>query len=442
MNSIQFLNAILKHSWLIDQDFASAHGAIISSFLNHNTEFSIDASITRFPFTIQPGQIAASYYNSDDRFNNAPEKSVAVIPIKGVLMKDDMRCGPNGTATIGQYVQEADRNPNIAAIVLKIDSPGGTVDGTEALANIINSVKKPVVAFVDGLMASAAFWIGSAAQEIICSTDTDTIGSVGVVSRFADWQPVWEAKGVKFHTIAASTSPYKNKISDELREGNYENYIKDVLDPLDEKFMGVIKNRFPKCEDQHLTGAVFYSRDVMGVFVDSMGTIEHAIARAYALSEQENSISNSNLNTRSMLQFTKLNAVLGIESLESVDESVSLNEGQLLLIETALDQNDQAVANAKTETETERDQSNTLLVAAENNLTNAVAAFDAIDPSVASAEGPTAKAEAIRTLLAARPGVAVAGILDNLDSTSQEPVDADWETINNLPHNKDVDNNS
>jgi len=118
-------------------------------------------------------------------------------------MKEDMVCGPAGTATLGRIIQQADNNPNISAIVLHIDSPGGTVDGTEALANIIRNTNKPVVAFADGLMASAALWIGSAANEIIASTDTDEIGSVGVIMRFADWQPHWEKPALTRQQVSA-----------------------------------------------------------------------------------------------------------------------------------------------------------------------------------------------------------------------------------------------
>ena len=298
-------------------------------------------------------------------------------------MKEDMVCGPAGTATLARIIQQADNNPNISAIVLHIDSPGGTVDGTEALANIIRNTDKPVVAFADGLMASAAFWIGSAANEIIASTDTDEIGSVGVIMRFADWQPHWEKKGVKFHTIAASTSPEKNKAFDELREGNYDAYVKEVLDPIDKKFMDVIKERFPDCEDKHLTGKVFFARDVMDVFVNSIGTLNDAIARAYQLSNPEEENTNHNIkNRRSMKQFVKLNAVLGLDALESADESVSMNEEQLELLESALLQNDQAVADARTEAETQRDVTNAELATTKTTLANALAAFDAIDPTL------------------------------------------------------------
>ena len=443
MHSIQFLSAILKGNWLIEPNFAFAQGSLIASFINRQTEFTPEILNPLTAFAVDAKDINGAKYSNNEGFKGAPQNSVAVISVKGVLMKGDMVCGPAGTATLGRIIQQADNNPNISSIVLHIDSPGGTVDGTEALANIIRNANKPVVAFVDGLMASAALWIGSAANEIIASTDTDEIGSVGVIMRFADWQPHWEKKGVKFHTVAASTSPEKNKAFDELREGNYDDYIKDVLDPIDKKFMDIIKERFPNCENKHLTGKVFFARDVMDVFVNSIGTLGNAVTRAYQLSNPEEENSNHNLkNRRSMKQFAKLNAVLELDALESVDEAVSMNEEQLELVESALLQNDQAVANARTEAETQRDAANASLVTANTSLANAVAAFDAIDPTIAAAESPEAKAEAVRTLLAAKPGVKIEGNLEITDPAAKTSTETDWEAINNLPHNIEVDENS
>lgn len=443
MHAIQFLSAILNGNWLIEPNFAFAQGPLIASFINRQTEFAPEILHPLTAFAVDAKDINGTKYSSNEGFNGAPQNSVVVISVKGVLMKEDMVCGPAGTATLGKIIQQADNSQNIAAIVLHIDSPGGTVDGTEALANIIRNTQKPVVAFVDGLMASAALWIGSAANEIIVSTDTDEIGSVGVIMRFADWQPHWEKKGVKFHTVAASTSPEKNKAFDELREGNYDAYIKEVLDPIDKKFMDVIKERFPDCEEKHLTGKVFFARDVMGIFVNSIGTLGDAITRAYQLSSPEEENTNHILkNTRTMKQFANLNAVLGLDALESVDEAVSMNEEQLELVESALLQNDQAIADARTEAETQMDAANAELATAQTTLANATTAFDAIDPTIAAAQSPEAKAEAIRTLLAAKPGVKIEGILDTTDPAAKKSTETDWEAINNLPHNKEVDENS
>lgn len=141
-------------------------------------------------------------------------------------------------------------------------------------------------------------------------------------------------------------------------------------------------------------------------------------------------------NKISMKQFENVNAALNVEALESVDNAVSFNEAQLGSVETELSKRAQAVIDAKeaqTTAETERET-------AQNDLATATAAFDDIDASVADAETPEAKVEAIRTLLAAKPGTPAAGNLGQEDAPKNE--EEAWEVINNLPHNKTVDQNS
>lgn len=135
-----------------------------------------------------------------------------------------------------------------------------------------------------------------------------------------------------------------------------------------------------------------------------------------------------------MKQFDKINAVLGVDALESVDKSVSLNNEQMGLVEGALAQADLSAA-ARVTAETERDT-------AQTNLTDAVSAFDAIDQTIAVAETPEAKVAAIRTLLAAQPGSKIQRNLDKKDPAGNTTNGVDWDTIDSLPHNKTVDKNS
>jgi hypothetical protein len=284
---------------------------------------------------------------------------------------------------------------------------------------------------------------------------------VGVILNFADMRPVYEKQGVVFHTVVASTSPDKQKSYNDLRAGKYDDMIKEVLDPLDEKFMNAVReNRKDKgVEDRHLTGKVFFARDVMGVFVDSIGTIETAILRAAELAQEAHDNNTNNLNKiSSMNQFILLNAVLGVPSLESVDEVVSLNEEQLTEIEGALEQTNLVVAErdtaisernsanaardlAVTERETavaDRETAVAARTTAENELAGVIALFNAIDTTVAAAQTPAEKAAAISALLAAKPGVKPAGNLEEEDPDANLKTEVDWKVIDSLEHNQNV----
>ena len=117
---------------------------------------------------------------------------VAILPVQGVLTKADSAwnrfCGMTSTALIRQNLQLALQDPQVQAILLHIDSPGGTVDGTQELADAIFAARgqKPIISLADGCMCSAACWVGCAADQVYITSDTAMTGSIGVVATHVD----------------------------------------------------------------------------------------------------------------------------------------------------------------------------------------------------------------------------------------------------------------
>jgi enoyl-CoA hydratase/carnithine racemase len=138
-------------------------------------------------------------------------------------------------------------------------------------------------------------------------------------------------------------------------------------------------------------------------------------------------------------QFTHLNTALNIEGLEDTEEGVFLNQQQLQQLEERLEANQQ-LATERDNAILERNAATTNLGTAQQNLTSAYDPFNAIDPVIAGASTPEAKAAAVRTLLSARPAASPVQTLEQQDEIVTDEVD--WEAINNLEHNKLVDKNS
>lgn len=145
----------------------------------------------------------------NDRQGYVVNNGVAVIPIHGVIAKRmnmfAQISGGASTQLIERDIKVALDDPNVSSILLHIDSPGGTVDGTETLADLVREARtqKPVMAFADGTMASAAYWIGSAANEIVAASTTTQIGSIGVVTTHTDISKAEEQRGIKTTEISA-----------------------------------------------------------------------------------------------------------------------------------------------------------------------------------------------------------------------------------------------
>jgi signal peptide peptidase SppA len=174
---------------------------------------------------------------------------VAILAIEGLLAKrmNLMAAISGGTST--QLLQRdfslAMSDPEVHSILLVIDSPGGEVSGTQEFCNQIFEArgKKPIVAVCEGMMASAAYWIGSSADEMYISSGTAQVGSIGVVASHADMSKAEANRGVKITEISAGK--YKRVTSEHeplSPEGRAE--LQDQVDQIYTVFVDdVARNR-------------------------------------------------------------------------------------------------------------------------------------------------------------------------------------------------------
>ena len=215
------------------------------------------------------------------------QNGVAVIPIHGVTGKRmnmfSQISGGASTQLIERDVKNAVNDPKVKSILLHIDSPGGTVDGTQNLASVIRDARsqKPVMTFADGTMASAAYWVGSATDEIVASSETTQVGSIGVVATHTDYSKSEEASGIKtteitagkYKRIASSNAP----LTKEGRE-----YLQDQVDQLYTIFVDeVAQNRGSDAEtviDRMADGRVFLAKEAQRRgMVDHIASLETTI---------------------------------------------------------------------------------------------------------------------------------------------------------------------
>lgn len=180
--------------------------------------------------------------------------NVAVIPIEGIVAKRmnlmTRISGGVSTQILQQNLKEALADKDVKAILLDIDSPGGTVDGTENLAADILAARdaypdKPIVAYTDGMMASAAYWIGAAARRIYISGDTPIVGSIGVVTSHVDYSQYEQKLGIK--TTEVYAGKYKriaSEYSSLSKEGRQ--YLQDQVDTIYSIFVDRVASARPE----------------------------------------------------------------------------------------------------------------------------------------------------------------------------------------------------
>lgn len=134
--------------------------------------------------------------------------NVAIIPIAGALAN---KVHPFAKLfrvidhqDIKADIQSAANNPQVDKIMFLVDSPGGTVSGTEELADLIADVSDtmPTVAFSDRVTASAAEWL-SAGASLTLSTPSSLRGSIGVIADYTNYAKYWEQIGVEIDYITS-----------------------------------------------------------------------------------------------------------------------------------------------------------------------------------------------------------------------------------------------
>jgi ClpP class serine protease len=115
--------------------------------------------------------------------------------------------GGTSTELFARDVKAALNDPAVQSIVLLVDSPGGAVGGTMAAAAAVMTGRgvKPIAAYSDGTMASAAYWVGSAADRVYVSSGVDQVGSIGVVASHVDVSQREQALGIKTTEIVAGS---------------------------------------------------------------------------------------------------------------------------------------------------------------------------------------------------------------------------------------------
>jgi protease-4 len=406
MSKKNILLAITNGFWYIEQQAAASLGESVASILAGGSfwkdlDKSTAEELCKNSITLVDSN-RSPYSANDLQLSNALPNSVAIISIDGPIMKHD-NCGDPGTKTFESLIFAADANPNISAIILQCDSPGGTVDGTQSLANVIKATTKPVVTFVDGLMASAMYWAGSSADYIMANSATDRIGSIGTMISFNDMQPVWEKMGVKFHEVYATQSTDKNAAFAEARKNNYDRIKTEMLDPLNNHFVSSVQEnragKFDIKKENIFTGKVYVASDaVNNGLIDSIGNLNQAIDKAFELagSPSTQNQPKKNMSKLKIAAFATISVALSAAGFEKPEALDSLNDDHL----KALDDKFKALETANADLTAK-------LADSVKAGSDSVAKITALEASV------TEKDTEIATLKAANPGATKTDIKGN-----------------------------
>ncbi|EJB6416801.1 signal peptide peptidase SppA [Salmonella enterica subsp. enterica serovar Manhattan] len=232
---------------------------------------------------------AISYYDYSLKTPADTGGTIAVIFANGAIMDGEETPGNVGGDTTASQIRDARLDPKVKAIVLRVNSPGGSVNASEVIRAELAAARaagKPVVVSMGGMAASGGYWISTPANYIVASPSTLT-GSIGIFGVINTVENSLSSIGV--HSDGVSTSPLADismtkALSPEVQqmmqlsiEYGYKRFITLVADA---------RKRTPEQIDKIAQGHVWTGEDAKANgLVDSLGDFDDAVAKAAELAK-------------------------------------------------------------------------------------------------------------------------------------------------------------
>ena len=243
-------------------------------------------------------EVLKAYKDEDDtrsaraarsqRVSASSAGSVAVIPVYGMIthranMMSEFS-GGTSTESLSAQIRQAVNDPNVKAIVMDIDSPGGDVDGVDELASEIYSARKSksITAVSNCLCASAAYYLASQANEVVVSPSSLT-GSIGVYTMHEDDSEMLANAGIKYTLIKYGENKAEGISTEPLSDSAKAN-LQEMVDTFGLSFeKAVARGRgvaLAEVQKKFGNGRVFDAQKAVRVgMADRVGTLDDVLAK-------------------------------------------------------------------------------------------------------------------------------------------------------------------
>lgn len=429
---------LTEKKWMISPDFVHGIRKALEQNLNAHTLYERPAPTCGF-VTVKAGD-GSIYYpeeyqisedgkqvigqwalnSSNDDAQNFP--FVSVLTVDGPITRNGGGCS-YGSIDHRNMMINAANHPLCRGHIFIINTPGGSAwakNDYEQAINYARSQGQPVIAFIDGMCASAGVYLASFCDERYYMHPKDEIGCIGVMAFFYT-----QADGSKnqftdetYHELYDPESFDKNReFRDIANDGDSEKLVKELAE-LGVQFRADVKKACPAAKDEHLHGKVFDAEEVKGILMDDQSDFFSCVKRCFDLyngtaepivrkpsddddepqgslnepsdhpahdpqlepdkassAKKENHQHTNTKNQINMANYPKINAACGMQDgqqIEVKEEGAFMNAPLLDTLETHLASQEQAVADAKQKATT-----------AEQSLADLQAKHDALAETIA-----------------------------------------------------------
>lgn len=221
-----------------------------------------------------------SYSLGDSIYEIRLEGVISAEKYSGLLMEETVT-----PEEIISQLDEAESNPDVKAILIRVNSPGGSAAASQEIYEELKKVEKPVVVSVSETCASGAYYISAAADSIIANRSS-SVGSIGVIMQIPNFEGLFEQLGIEYVTIKQGefkdvgsvdrpiTEEETRMLEAQLKE-IYEQFISDVADS---RGMEISEVR------ELATGWVYLGTEALDLgLIDQIGNYKDAIEAAAEL---------------------------------------------------------------------------------------------------------------------------------------------------------------
>ncbi len=241
------------------------------------------------------GKLLASRMPAAAASGGAYGESVALLTVEGVITADSSMGGPFGGAAGASSVDLCDRlykirdDENIKAVIIRINSPGGSAAGSDEIYHAVRAVSKagkPVVASMGDVAASGGYYIASACDQIYANPATLT-GSIGVIFELLNWGSAADKLGIKSETLHAGQykdigSPWREMKPDERAA------MQAMLTQVHDQFIHAVDEGRKGLDEAAVrklaTGMIYNGEEAAkNGLVDALGGLEDAKVKAREL---------------------------------------------------------------------------------------------------------------------------------------------------------------
>jgi protease IV len=226
--------------------------------------------------------IAASYFSHGDQMG------VSVVRMEGTIVSGNVDDGSSiGSEVVGKELRNAADDPMIEAIVLRVNSPGGTPAGAEEIIRDLEyaKTKKPVVVSMGDMGTSAAYYVSSHADKIYANPDTFT-GAIGVIWEFSDTSGWMKEQG---YNVTIVKSGAKKDMGNPTRHLSTDEqvYAQQIVNESFDSFINDVTTQRVIARSDIEDGRVIRGADALKMnIVDQLGNLNDAIEGAKALAQK------------------------------------------------------------------------------------------------------------------------------------------------------------